>query len=108
MQQWIEQQVNGLDSQLKSAENERGALKRAHGEHMRCLEALQVDCTNEQKCNQGELQLIRDLIADMKGNSEKMQQEIQQQINGLDSQLKLAEEDRGALKKVHDEYGRCL
>merc|ERR1712007_314209 len=116
MQQQIEQQINGLDSQLKSAEMERGALKKAHGEHMRCLEALheetchafqagqqifrnssQVDFTNEQKYNQGELQPIKDLIADMKGDSEKMQQQIQHQINGLDSQLKSAKEDQGAI-----------
>merc|ERR1712007_129967 len=62
----------------------------------RC-EALRVDFTNEQKYNQGELQPIKDLIADMKGDSEKMQQQIQHQINGLDSQLKSAKEDQGAI-----------
>lgn len=61
-------------------------------------ESLIMNFTNEQKY----------AISDLKGDAETMQNQLQQQINVLERELRSAEEDRSALKKAHDEHVRCL
>jgi len=91
---------------MEEARLGRISMQEMHAKHWlmatRC-EALRIDFTNEQIYTRGERQSVKDLLTDMKINSQEIQQQIQQQMQGFDRQLKSAEDERGDIKKVHDD-----
>merc|ERR1712137_114808 len=104
------QQTNTDLQKLTSDHKEEARLRRLSMQEMyakqfqdlsqtaKGCEALIVNFTNEQKY----------AISDLKGDAETMQNQIQQQIQGLERELRSAEDDRSALKRAHDEHVKCL
>lgn len=61
-------------------------------------------------------QHVKDLMSTMKVDNDRLKREINQHIDEIrsdfaderNSRLRLAEEERGVFKKLHEEHGRCL